>query len=273
MTREEIEYKLDVFKNRSEENVVHCSKSILKSLTYIDNHYGEVVSAAKAIGEKFNKLANCLAYCRILHMNIASLLQSTIVIYDSIRYTIENYVKSNRFQKDFELEAACVFLDNVCNLIWRFESCLMELTRLDPDTDFRKRKNFKTIMERINGEASNFIDIEKVVEKMHDFEKNTEYVYDYMATVFNDKTYIIKDDYINVFDAITRNVEYMHNVFIHRFWSMISEVKLQYFGKDAYMDPFAFFVTNSIFNDLCFTVFIEFEGLFNSAKYIMPKNA
>lgn len=268
MTKEEIEYKLDVLKSRSEENIVNCSESILNSLSYINNHYS---TSTLSKGEKIDKLAHCLCYCRTLHMNIASLLQGTIVMYDSIRHTIESYVKTNPNQNEFELEAACKFMDNLYDLICRFKSCLNELTRLDPDTDFRKRKNFKTIMEVNNGEELNFIDIGKVREKMHDFEARTEYTCDYMAMVFKDKTsYMIKDDYIYVFDAIIRNVEFIHEVFIQRFWTMLSEVTLQ--CRDYTLDPFLKFVTNSIFNDLCFTVFVEFECLCESVKDIMPKD-
>ena len=280
MTHEEIKHKLDVWNHRSKENAVHCSKSITKVRNFIDDHYVTLSHKPDSVGDKFHKLADCLAYCRFFHMTISSLMQGTIVMYDAIRLTIEDYVntnncvKSNPFQKEYDLEAACKFMDNLCDLIWRFDSCLTELTRLDPDTDFRKRKNFKTIMEVVNGENSNFIDLQKVLDKIHDFEKKTEYAADYMSFVFNEKSsYTIKDDYINIFDAIIFNIEFFRDIFVQRLHALYSEVRLQYLGKDAYMDHFAFFVTNSIWNDLCFTVFVELESLCNSAKFVMPKDA
>lgn len=274
MTKDEIKYKLDVFKNRSKENAVHCSKSIIKVRNLIDDHYVTLSQRPENVGEKFHKLAGCLAYCRLFHMNISSLMQGAIVMYDAISLTIENYVNTNPFQKEYELEAACKFMDNLVDLIWRLESCLMELTRLDPDTDFRKRENFKTIMEVINGEESNFIDLKKVIEKIHDYEYRTSYAGDYMKFVFNEKTsYTIKDDYIKVFDAIIFNVEFFRDIFSQRLFALTAEVQLQYFGSDAYMDPFAFFVTNSVFNDLCFSVFAEVEKVCESAKHVMPKCA
>lgn len=268
-----ISLKMESYENRLKEIVMKCSEHIIEIKDFIKQHYENSVEEHKSDPNRINEISSNCAYCLSFANSISYFIKSMSIMFEFIRLNLEKYINSEQ-ENYSKIDPIYVFnyMDDLLNVIWIFDESLMDIKREKQYKDFRKDKNFQTICETINGELSNFVDVEKLNKIFEDFFKETKYASSYMGFVYTNKmSYRIEGKYINVFDAIIKHTENLYFDLHREIFSLVNSINVKYNIKDCKFDDFAFFVTNVIMNDIVFSVLPTLEFVFKRARYIMPE--
>ena len=280
MDYEEMIGKIYVYKRHNLTYANDVTRHIMDLKSHVDDHYEKVLEAARSWGKKNDSIMDCIVWATAFRNDLAMITRSAIMSFNYILDVIEDFIEHNRSElEEFDMVPVWNYMEYLIELIWDLDSMFSMVVRYyNKNKDFTKSKRFQTICERYlkndgSEELANFIEINKVSEKIEDFFNQMKFANDYMANVFTDKmSYKIKGDYINIFDAIVNSSELLYEEFYHICVSLTGTVKVYYkHAKEPVLDNFVLFMTNTVFDNLIFSTFDKFAKVLYTVRDVMPK--